>query len=263
MNELNQLEPKITDDTPDVTTAQVLAEVERRQAERRGARGILGQTTLAVDRFAFWFSKHWLFTFNAFFFFYVGLPILAPILMHLGTEWTAKIVYSVYRPLCHQLPQRSFFLFGPQLIYSVAELMELGGTNIGLGAATRAFVGNGEIGYKTALCQRDVAIYGLILLFGLLYGLLRRSRKISSLPWWAYIGVGVMPMLLDGGYQFVSYLAPFFWPDGPITPHETTPALRVITGALFGLATVWLAYPIVQGAMEDIQESLHRRFGWE
>jgi len=267
MNELNQLErsdsPEVMDTTPDATTAQVLAEVERRRVERRATSGILSRTMLTVDRFAFWFSKHWLFTFNTFFFFYVGLPILAPILMYLGAEWTAKIIYTVYRPLCHQLPQRSFFLFGPQLIYSKVELMELGGINIGLDPVTRAFVGNEAIGYKTALCQRDVAIYGLILLFGLLYGLLRRSRKISSLPWWAYIGVGVMPMLLDGGYQFVSYIAPFFWPNGPITPHETTPTMRVITGALFGLATVWLSYPIVQEAMEDMRKSMHRRFGWE
>jgi len=263
MNVPDQLEPKITDDTLDVTTAQVLAEVERRRAERRGTGGILRRTTLAVDRFAFWFSKHWLFAFNAFFLFYVGLPILAPILMHWGVEGTAKIIYTVYRPLCHQLPQRSFFLFGPQLVYPGVELMELFGMNVGLDTVTRAFVGNEAVGYKTALCQRDIAIYGLILLSGLLYGLLRRNCKIPSLPWWAYIGIGVMPMLLDGGYQFVANLVAYIWPDGPMTAHETTPTLRVITGALFGLATVWLSFPLVQEAMEDVKKSLHRRFGWE
>jgi uncharacterized membrane protein len=165
--------------------------------------------------------------------------------------------------LCHQLPQRSFFLFGPQWTYTAEELVERLGTSIGLGMATRALVGNDAIGYKVGLCQRDVAIYGAILLSGLVYGFLRRFWKISSLSLWAYVGLGIVPMLLDGGYQFISYVLPLLWPGAPIMPHETTPVMRVITGALFGLATVWLAYPIVQETMEEMQESLHRRFGWE
>jgi hypothetical protein len=39
--------------------------------------------------------------------------------------------------------------------------------------------------------------------------------------------------------------------------------MRVITGALFGLATVWLAYPIFQETMEELRESLHQRLGRE
>ncbi len=265
MNKSKQLEqsdsPDVaSDDAPEVTTAQVLAEVERRRTERREPPG---RAVIIVDRFVFWFSKHWLALFNTFFLLYVGLPILAPVLMHLGVEGPAKILYTVYRPLCHQLPQRSFFLFGPQSTYSVSELIERSVQDVGLGMAARAFVGNGAIGFKIGLCQRDVAIYGLILLFGLLFGLLRPVWKIAPLRWWVYIGIGVMPMLLDGGYQFISYAATMFWPDGPIAPHETTPAMRVITGSLFGLATVWLSYPIVQEAMDELRESLHRRFGWE
>ena len=269
MNELNQLEGS---DAPDgtsgvaseVTTAQVLAEVERRRAERQAVRREPpGRAIMIVERFVFWFSKHWLAILNIFFLLYVGLPILAPVLMHLGAEGPARILYTIYRPLCHQLPQRSFFLFGPQSTYTVSELIERSVQDVGLGMAARAFVGNAEIGYKTGLCQRDVAIYGVILLAGLLYGLLRIVRKIAPLPWWAYVGVGVVPMLLDGGYQFVSYVAALFWPNGPISPHETTPAMRVITGSLFGLATVWLSYPIVQETMDEVRETQKRRFGWK
>lgn len=251
-----QVEPK------DVTTEQVLAEVERRQIARRASKRT-NHVTMAADRLVFWFSKHWLAVFNAFAFLYVGLPILAPTLMHLGAQWPAKIIYTIYRPLCHQLPQRSFFLFGPQWTYKAAELAERLGTNIGLGMETRALVGNEAIGYKTGLCQRDVAIYGAILLSGLAFGLLRRFWKIPSLPLWAYIGLGILPMLFDGGYQLISYIVPLFWPGAPITPHETTPTMRVITGALFGLATVWLSYPIVQETMKELHESLHKRFGWK
>ncbi|MEE8390921.1 MAG: DUF2085 domain-containing protein [Anaerolineae bacterium] len=249
--------------SPEITTAKVLTEVERRQAERRAISEPSSRIVIAVDRFGFWFSKHWLAVFNAFIFLYVGLPILAPVLMYLGARWLATVVYTVYRPLCHQLPQRSFFLFGPQWTYSAENLAERLGTNIGLGTATRAFVGNEAVGYKMGFCQRDIAIYGAILLVGLAYGLLRRRWKIPSLPWWAYIGLGIMPILLDGGYQLLSYIVPLLWPAGPITPHETTPAMRVITGTLFGLATVWLAYPIVQKTTEELRKSLHQRFGWE
>jgi uncharacterized membrane protein len=244
----------------EVTTDKVLAEVERRMTEtRRLATPSPGTVVVLANRAAFWFSRHWLAILNAFFALYVGLPFLAPVLMHVGAGRAAAIVYLVYRPLCHQLPQRSFFLFGSQLAYTATELAERVGMDIGPDLATRAFVGNEAVGYKLALCQRDVAIYGTILLLGMLYGVLRRFWRVRSLPFWAYVVLGVAPMLLDGGYQFVSYIAPLFWPDGPIVPHETTPTLRVVTGALFGLATVWLAYPLMQETMIEIDESLHQR----
>jgi uncharacterized membrane protein len=247
----------------EIKTSEVLAEVERRMEARRSASRTEGRVAILADRFVYWFSKRWLAVFNAFFLLYVGLPILAPVLMAVGAEWPATIIYTIYRPLCHQLPQRSFFLFGPQLTYRASELMERVGINIGLGPTTRAFVGTEAIGYKVALCQRDTAIYGAIFLFGLVYGLLRRRWKVPPLPLWAYIGFGIAPMLLDGGYQFLSYVIPLIWPGGPIVPREAAPAMRVITGVLFGLATAWLAYPIVNETMEEARKSLVRRFGWE
>lgn len=243
----------------EIRTSEVLAEVERRMEARRSASRAGGRITALADRFVYWFSRRWLAVFNTFFLLYVGLPILAPVLMVAGAEWPATIIYTAYKPLCHQLPQRSFFLFGPQLTYTASELTERVGVNMGLGPTTRAFVGTDAIGYKMALCQRDTAIYGAIFLWGLVYGLLRRRWKVSPLPVWAYIGFGIVPMLLDGGYQFISYVVPLVWPGGPIVPHETAPAMRAITGALFGLATAWLAYPIVNETMEEARKSLKRR----
>ncbi len=246
------------------TAAEVLAEVERRRAE---ARSPLSETqhriVILADRFVFWLSKHWLAVFNTLAFLYVGLPVLAPVLMYLGATVPAMIIHTIYVPLCHQLPQRSFFLFGPQFAYTLPELMERVGTSVIPGPWTDTFIGNEAVGYKMALCQRDTAIYGMILVSGLAYGLLRRWRNVSPLPWWAYIGLGIVPMLLDGGYQFLSYVLTTFWSDGPITPYESTPVMRLISGALFGWATVWLAYPLVQETMEEFQETLHQRFGWE
>jgi len=248
--------------TSEVSVAQVLAEVEQRRVEaRRPMSERQRRVVILADRFVFWIAKHWLAIFNTLAFLYVGFPILAPALMQLGAEWPAMIIYTIYRPLCNQLPQRSWFLFGPQFAYTLPELVERVGRDALPGPLVAGFVGNEAVGYKIAHCQRCAAIYGAILLFGLLYALGR--RRVRSLPWWAYIGFGIVPMLLDGGYQFLSYVLSIFWPDGPIIPHETTPAMRVITGTLFGLATVWLAYPLVQETMDEFRETLHQRFGWE
>ena len=60
------------------------------------------------DRLAYAFAKHWLAVILTFVLFYVGMPILAPVLMHLGMEEPAQTIYQVYRPLCHQLASTSY-----------------------------------------------------------------------------------------------------------------------------------------------------------
>jgi uncharacterized membrane protein len=221
------------------------------------------RVVIAADRFVFWLSKHWLAVFNTLAFLYVGLPFLAPALMALGAKGPALVIHAIYRPMCHQLPFRSWFLFGPQFAYTLPELAQRVGMDAMPDPSVRAFVGNEALGYKVALCQRDTAIYGAILIFGLVYGPLRRRWKVPPLPWWAYLGFGIVPMMLDGGYQFLSYALALLWPQSPVSPHETTPVLRVITGGLFGLSTIWLAYPYVQETMEELRETLHQRFGWQ
>lgn len=244
------------------SAADVMEEVKRRQQAERERREN-GTTTfvLAADRFIFWLSKRWLAVFNTLAFLYVGLPFLAPTLMHVGAEGAASVLYTIYGPLCHQLPQRSWFLFGPQLAYRLPELMELAGESVS-GPWASEFIGNQELGYKVAFCQRDAAIYGAIFLFGVVYGLLRRRWRIRPLPWWGYILLGLVPVGLDGGYQFLSYALPALFPGISLKPYETTPLMRLITGTLFGLATVWLAYPYIQESMEDVRASLERRIGW-
>jgi len=243
----------------EITTAEVLAEVARRRSARRLMEEPPSRWSVLAARFISWFAHHWLFFFNGFFLLYVGFPILAPVLMHLRIEIPARMIYTIYRPLCHQLPQRSFFLFGPQCTYRLEELTTWLGPDAGVGPVAQAFVGNEEVGFKMALCQRDISIYGTILLSGLVYGLVRRRWTISALPWWAYFLFGVLPMLLDGGAQFLSYLLPFFWPGGRIQPYETTPLMRVITGGLFGLATTWLSYPLVQETVDELDAQRARR----
>jgi uncharacterized membrane protein len=251
-----------TTDPEQPSAADVMEEVARRRAAHRERPSEDKRTfVIAADRFIFRLSKRWLAVFNVLAFLYVGLPFLAPTLMHLGAEGAASLIYTMYRPLCHQLPQRSWFLFGPQLAYRLPELMELAGDAV-TGPFSNNFVGNEALGYKVAFCQRDTAIYGAIFLFGLLFGILRRRWNVRPLPWWAYILLGLVPMGLDGGYQLLSYALPVLFPSISLQPFETTPLMRVLTGTLFGWATVWLAYPYVQESMDDVRASLQRRLGW-
>lgn len=248
-------------DLDEARTAAVLEEVGRRQRVKRdGSQAGRGRLEAAVDGFVFWLSKHWLAVLNTLAFFYVGLPILAPALMHWGVEWAGRGIYRIYSPLCHQLPQRSHFLFGPQFSYRLPELMEVAGESVA-GPWANEFLGTPALGYKIALCQRDVAIYGAIFLVGVAYSLLRRRWAIRPLRWWMYILVGLVPMGLDGGYQLLSYVLPLVLPGIGLEPYETTALMRVITGTLFGWATVWLAYPYLDESMKDVRASLERRLG--
>jgi uncharacterized membrane protein len=254
------------------STAEILAEVERRRAEAHRQKTEEGrQAVVFLDRCVFWLSKHWLAIINTLAALYVGLPILSAVLLYWGVEGPGRLIQTIYRPpICHQLPQRSWFLFGQKPAYSLPELMAHAGIKPypkqwqDVEAVYSAIgYGDSTIGYKVALCQRDVAIYGTIFIAGFVYSLLRRW-KVRPIPWWIYIAFGIVPIAIDGGYQWLSYtleILPFI--NSPIPVHETTPLMRTLTGSLFGLATVWLAYPHIQDAMSDFQSTLQKRFGWK
>jgi hypothetical protein len=60
-----------------------------------------------VDKVIFRLAKHWLALANLLWGLYVGLPLLAPVLMDAGWTAPAKVIYTLYRPACHQRPERS------------------------------------------------------------------------------------------------------------------------------------------------------------
>jgi uncharacterized membrane protein len=147
-------------------------------------------------------------------------------------------------------------LFGEKAVYSLPELVDrVGEDNLPLYPWPSPFNGNEQVGYKVALCQRDLAIYGMLLLSGLAFGLVRsRARPIS---FWLYVLIGVIPIGLDGGTQLVSYILPGLFPGG--VPRESTWVLRTITGAAFGWTTAWLIFPHLQAAFAEIGEKSSER----
>jgi membrane-anchored protein YejM (alkaline phosphatase superfamily) len=113
------------------------------------------------NRMVHWLSRHWLLTFNLLFGLIIGLPWLAPIFMKLGWDSFGRALYSLYSLECHQLPERSYFLFGSKMTYSLNEVQAAWQpTNNPL--ILRQFLGNQEMGWKVAWCERTTWWYGCI-----------------------------------------------------------------------------------------------------
>lgn len=197
-----------------------------------------------------WFRKKYLLVINLALAIYIFLPVVAPVLMKTGAIGVADKIYSMYRPLCHQLAYRSFFLFGEQSVYprqlakidGLKSFEEVTGLDSDDLRSAMAFRGDETLGYKIALCQRDLAIYGGLFLFGLLFGLTK--RKIKPLPWLLWILLALGPIGLDGFSQLLSQmdLSALIW----LLPRESTPILRVLTGAMFGWFTAWFGFPSIE-----------------
>jgi len=187
--------------------------------------------TTILNRLIYALAKHWLLITNTVIGLYTAVPILAPVLMAAGYTAAARLIYLLCSPLCHQLPERSFFLFGLQATYTLGELERLTEASVPL-----RYIGSPALGYKLAVCQRDIAIYLAALLAGLAFALLRRQLRPLSVK--AFILLCV-PIALDGLGQLLALWESVWWS-------------RVVSGTLFGVACVWLAYPHIEAGMNDV-----------
>jgi uncharacterized membrane protein len=227
-----------------------------------------GQKISNADKISFWISKHYLAVFNLFLILYVGIPFLAPVFKKAGWNGPAEVVYKIYSPLCHQWAFRSFFLFGEQAYYphaaakmpgiltfeQVSSITDLTDPSR---LQARLFEGTAQLGYKIALCERDVAIWGAMALFGVVYALTR--RKLPKLHWLIWILVGVVPIGLDGFSQLFSQI-PVSFIHSFLPYRESTPLLRALTGFLFGIITAWFMFPLIEESMADTRRLLAKKF---
>jgi len=229
-----------------------------------------GQEISKADKTIFWISRHYLAVLNLIMLLYVGLPVVAPVLMKSGATTPARAIYTIYGPLCHQFGFRSFFLYGEQAYYPLKEaeldvldfetatgIQGLHNPNDYSRLQARKYIGDETVGYKIALCERDVAIYASILFFGLLFGL--TGRRFPQLHWTLWILLGLGPVGLDG---FSQLLSQFDWSFlASILPYrESTPFLRVLTGSMFGFFTAWFAYPNIEESMQETRQFFIKKF---
>jgi uncharacterized membrane protein len=205
------------------------------------------------DKFSRYFKRFYIIIFLIVFLLYSLIPFMAPVLMHYGFEIPAKIIYWGYHFLCHQLPYRSFFLYGEQSFYPLAYAgmddsivtfeAAVSSTESNL-SDIKYFIGNETMGYKIAICQRDLAIYLAIALFCIIFFL--TNYRLPRIHWLIWIVLGIIPMALDGLSQMISGMFPTF-----LSVRESTPFLRVITGSAFGFFTAWFLFPYLEKTLRN------------
>ncbi len=222
----------------------------------------------SAGRVSVWIARHWLFVINLGMALFLGGTLLAPVLMSLGLEAPARVVYTFYGLNCHQLPERSYFLFGPNGIdtYSRAQVLAWGADPDYL----RGFVGNAQVGFKMAMAERNTAIYSTLLFAGLAYAVVR--KRVRPLPARVF-ALLILPMVVDGFSHVASEVTGLAFRDSnawlaALTGNALPAAfytgttlgsfnwlMRTLTGALFAVACIWLALPRAEHAFGD---ALHR-----
>ncbi|MBW9221043.1 DUF2085 domain-containing protein [Methanothermococcus sp. SCGC AD-155-M21] len=101
-----------------------------------------------------------------FFIFYMGI-FLAPYLYDID-RLLSLLIYSIYSHICHQMPERSFYIFN----------------------------------HKMAVCARCFGIYTGILFGMLIYPIVWRLNNFKTPNRW-YLIVALIPMGIDGTTQLI------------------------------------------------------------
>lgn len=241
-----------------------------------------GKHTNGKQSFAEHMNRYWFVWFSVVYGIFVILPWLAPVLMQVGAVVPGKIIYTVYSFLCHQLPERSFFLFGQKAMYSLAEIQYRWQQTVDP-AVLRQFIGDPSTGWKVAWSDRMAAMYTSVLFFAWMWWPLR--KKIRPLHLYGFILLA-LPMVIDGASHLISDLSGlnqgfrctntwlvtltgnafpgwFYFGDAFGSFNSW---MRLITGSLFGLGVVWFIFPIfdrgasaerlLQQARQDLMDKL-------
>ena len=244
--------------------------------DKRASKNRKNNLAILLNRGVYALGQHWFALGAALLLLWVGLPWLAPVFMHVGWEAPAKAIYFLYSFQCHQLPQRSFFLFGQKTMYSISEIQAVwpqGTDPMGL----RQFLGTPAMGYKVAWSDRMVSAYSSIPLAALAWWPFRRRVKPLSITGFFLL---LLPMALDGTTHMISDLAGlgngFRYSNAwlaQLTNH-TLPAsfyagnalgsfnswMRLITGTLFGVAVVWFAFPHIDASFRGQGRQIESKF---
>lgn len=230
---------------------------------------------LRLNLWALRASRRWLRVAITLLAIYVAGTFAAPTFMQLGWEGPARALYLIYSPFCHQFGFRSLFLYGDQPVYPLstagtgwqpyeryveADQRFSGASSnpsnvqgfVQLQLAAREYIGNAQMGYKMTLCARDVAIYSGMLVGAILFGFMR--SWLRPVPLWLYVILGLGPIGLDGFSQLLGYPPFNLW-----QPRETIPEFRVLTGLLFGLMNVWLAFPYLELSLRETREQIEQK----
>ncbi len=97
-------------------------------------------------------------------------------------------------------------------------------------------------GHQGGLCFRCTAIYGTLFITSAVY--VCTKKRLQGISWWM-LGLLTLPMAWDGLTQLFGL-------------RESTTALRLLTGALFGLGCALFTFPLVQKTLLESSMPLVR-----
>lgn len=222
----------------------------------------------ATERsFSQWLASHWFAVFLIGYGSWVWLPWLAPVLMQAGQAGPGRALYFIYSLFCHQLPERSFLLFGSKTMYSLTEI-QAAWQNTNNPFLLRSFIGTEAMGWKVAWSDRMVSFYTSVWVFAIIWLALR--RKLKALPWWGF-ALFLLPLVLDGATHALSDLAGIGqgfrdtnqWLAG-LTSGDLPASfyagdalgsfnswMRLVTGVFAGLGIVWFAFPFLEDSFAE------------
>ena len=150
--------------------------------------------------------RHWLLILNGVAVLYAALPWIAPLLQQAGFQRAGRFIFGLYSGLCHQLPERSFFVDGYQVCY----------------------------------CHGCTALYTTIALVGVLYVLVRWKTPLAT----RLLLVLAVPMLIDGLWHMANDLLPGLHLRSAASEVGSVNFwARMVTGTLCGLAALLWLYP--------------------
>jgi len=91
------------------------------------------------------------------------------------------------------------------------------------------------LGHQLGLCARNFSIYASMFLTSVVFVL--SKKRLPGIPWWVWI-LMILPMALDGTTQMFGL-------------RESTWQLRLLTGTLFGVGSIWFVLPFMQKTIEE------------
>lgn len=266
------------------TTTKVVRRALEATAEKTRAAEQRNRRAVRFLQLSRWLFEHWIIVFSTAFGVLMFAPFIAPLFMNLGWVTPARLIYSFYSVLCHQMAQRSFFLFGPQqsvAMYNTNQLpLTVGGTNTPVDMETlREFLGNAALGWKVAWSDRMVYMYNAFWISGMAFGVLRRRYPIRALSLFGFV-LFLVPMAIDGTTHFLSDLtsglsAGFRYDNqwlatltGHVLPQwfyvgdafgSFNSWMRLFTGLCFGIGVAWFMFPRIDDAIQDAISVVHEK----
>jgi len=180
-----------------------------------------------IISFGSFIIKHWLTITNVALLIFIVPILLTPYLMSTGDPTLVAIAgafMTAYHPTCHQLPERSLFIFGHQM----------------------------------TVCSRCFAIYVSFLAGGLLFYFIKNKFKPFHI---FYYILFCIPIAIDGLAQLFGMPLPRGIGPGMQLVWTTlsTNEIRVITGAIFGLGSALFVMPYMQQILEMEVEAEQQR----